>query len=76
MTPDIPLEVQLRYIKHPFFCPYCESSQIATLTPVEPEHDFATQVIMCVDCDSKWLDVYELSGVEPFGAIPEEPEPF
>jgi len=76
MTKEIPSEVQLRYIKHPFFCPYCESSQIATITPAEVEHDFATQVVMCVDCDNKWLDVYELCGVEPYMFGPDATEPF
>lgn len=73
---EIPSDIQLRYIKHPFFCPYCESTQITTLTPCEPEYDFATQVIMCVDCDNKWVDVYELSGVEPFVGNTTEEEPF
>jgi hypothetical protein len=73
---DIPAEIRLRYIKRPFFCPYCESGQIAVLTPIESEHDFATQVMMCVDCDSTWLDVYELSRVEPYELPTPKQEPF
>lgn len=63
---DIPLDIQMRYIKHPFFCPFCESQNIVAVTNAETEHDFATQVIGCDDCGNNWVDVYQLSGIEPY----------
>lgn len=66
MFEDIPTDIQMRYIKHPFFCPFCESTQIATVSNVEAEMDIASQVIMCTDCNNYWVDVYELTAIEPF----------
>jgi hypothetical protein len=65
MEDDIPYEIQLRYIKHPYFCPYCESTNVGIVTPPEAEMDFVTQILTCGDCERMWRDVYQLSGVEP-----------
>lgn len=62
---EIPLDIQMRYIKHPFFCPFCESQNIGTASSVETELDFATQVVGCADCGNHWVDIYQLSGIEP-----------
>lgn len=63
---EIPTEIQLRYIKHPYFCPYCESDKIGLISQPEAEMDFVTQIVGCEDCDNAWVDVYQLSGIEPY----------
>jgi transposase-like protein len=66
MEDDIPYDIQLRYIKHPYFCPYCESTETVVVAPPEAEMDFVTQVIGCKDCERLWTDVYQLTAVEPY----------
>lgn len=67
MEEEIPNEIQLRYLKHPYFCPYCESDKIGIVNNPEPsESDFVTQTMGCMDCDNVWLEVYQLSGIEPY----------
>jgi transcription elongation factor Elf1 len=42
-------------------CPHCHSTNISG-GEVNIDAGTATQVIVCFDCDSEWLDVYNLAG--------------
>lgn len=45
-------------------CPYCESSNIEGLTTIETDSNYASQTIMCLECNQEWDDIYTLTDIE------------
>lgn len=78
---EFPIDVILRYIDNPNFCPFCNSSQITSFSPVTTNEDEGeievVQGMMCVDCTNMWLDMYQLRYIVPFvDDTEDEEEPF
>ena len=52
-----------RYLKHPYFCPFCEHTEI-TGHQAEFDADYAWRSVTCDKCDAEWRDVFEIVGIE------------
>lgn len=44
-------------------CPVCHSTNIDA-ERIEPDADGASCKVTCFSCDSIWLDVYKLAGID------------
>lgn len=65
-----------KYLSDPRHCPHCYSTHISG-DGFDADLDFVTTIITCSDCSHKWLEVYNLAAIEPYGADPcETAEPF
>jgi len=51
------------YLENPNTCPCCKSNDIEG-DHIEPSDKSASQIIRCLSCGKKWLDVYILTSVE------------
>ena len=55
------------YLKHYAHCPFCKSKNIEGhgIKVDEDDGDCAWQeVVVCLDCDKRWNDIYKLVDVE------------
>jgi|GEM_PF-2282472 transcription elongation factor Elf1 len=52
-----------RYIKHPYFCPFCEHRAVEA-TKLEAFENMVYQWVRCDKCEIEWQDVFELVTVE------------
>lgn len=57
-------QTKQRYVRRPFFCPFCEGSEI-TGHQAEFDSDYAWRSVTCDECDAEWHDIYEIVGIEP-----------
>ena len=53
-----------RYIKHPYFCPYCDLKEGLQMDQRWADLDIISQVITCAGCHRQWMEVYQLTDVE------------
>jgi transcription elongation factor Elf1 len=56
-------ETLQRYVKHPYFCPFCEHP-VVEATKLEAFENMVYQWVRCDKCETEWQDVFELVGVE------------
>ena len=52
-----------RYIKHPYFCPFCEYEAVEA-TKLEAFENLVFQWVRCDKCETEWHDIYELIDFE------------
>ena len=52
-----------RYVKHPYFCPFCENEAIEA-TKTDAFDNMMYQWVRCDKCETEWHDIYELVGIE------------
>ncbi len=58
-------EVNMRYVKDPNFCPFCEATR--SLSASHPENlgdDMIIQPVTCGSCEAEWNDIFELTSYE------------
>jgi hypothetical protein len=52
------------YVKHDgIYCPHCDGQNLQG-EPFEADAGYASQEVMCMDCNENWTDVYTLSSIE------------
>ena len=52
-----------RYVKHPYFCPFCEHKAVEA-TKLEAFENMVYQWVRCDKCETEWHDIFELVGIE------------
>lgn len=63
-------EVNMRYVKHPIFCPFCDKGATDhgfDLVAGSPENlgvDMIIQPVTCGLCGAEWNDIFELTSYE------------
>ena len=63
-------EVNMRYVKHPYFCPFCNEGEAYSGVNLEagsPENlgdDMIIQPVTCSSCNAEWNDIFELTSYE------------
>ena len=69
-TPELPSPVDgtdaeraERYVKHPYFCPFCGYGAVEA-TKTDAFENMMYQWVRCDKCGTEWHDVYELVGFE------------
>ena len=55
--------IKERYIKHPYFCPFCEYEAVEA-TKLEAFENLVFQWVRCSECETEWHDIYELIDFE------------
>lgn len=60
------------YLKSPFHCPYCKSTNIDADAPDAQEHAIYV-TCMCGDCRRTWVDRYNITSVDDGDEHAEEP---
>ena len=56
-----------RYIKYPYFCPFCGETPIEA-TRTDAFENMMYQWVRCDSCGTEWHDVYELIAFEEVAA--------
>tara|TARA_B110001454_G_scaffold96476_1_gene91353 strand:- start:1866 stop:2105 length:240 start_codon:yes stop_codon:yes gene_type:complete len=56
-------ERRQRYVKHPYFCPFCGHGAIEA-TKTDAFENMMYQWVRCDECEAEWHDCYELVGFE------------
>ena len=55
--------IRERYIKHPYFCPFCGEPPIEA-TRTDAFENMMYQWVRCDSCGTEWHDIYELTEFE------------
>lgn len=55
-----------KYLEFPFCCPYCNSENIQSVSPLDLDLNISTvkELIHCSMCRKMWYDVYQLANIE------------
>jgi transcription elongation factor Elf1 len=56
-------ERRQRYIKNPYFCPFCDHESIEA-TKLEAFENMVYQWVRCSECETEWHDIFELVDFE------------
>jgi transcription elongation factor Elf1 len=59
----LPTSRRREYIKHPYFCPFCEHRAIEA-TKLDAFENLVFQRVRCDECEKEWVDTYELIDYE------------